>query len=409
MLRNDPLLSSRDGRLLLSAQAVDVVAAGVSSIALPWLVLSGGGSSTAAGLVYAFSIFPYVVFGLVAGVIGDRHRRRTIMWIAHGTQVAAALLIPIWALTGHPPLGVILVAAFAIGTARVFVDAAVFGAIAAIIGREHFTQGQATLSAAWAIGFFAGPAIGGVLIALIGPSFTLVAEAVGFAAALVLILQIRQSLDAADRNIGESAVQMAKEGLAVIWHSPRVRAYTWLSVTWNLGAAASAALIVPLLRQTLGLSSIKAGVVLAIGSAIGLGVPSLLGRIVPRFGAARVVAWMTGISSLAILATGLAPGFAVVATANSVRSLTDYSLLSTIIGERQRRVPDRLQARVGISGRMIAVSAIASGAVIGSLLSGPLGVRWVFVLSAVAVAAVLIVAVPGVLRADAAAQAETRI
>ena len=47
-LRNDPLLSDRDGRLLLAAQALDVVGAGVSMIALPWLVLDHGGTSTQA-------------------------------------------------------------------------------------------------------------------------------------------------------------------------------------------------------------------------------------------------------------------------------------------------------------------------------------------------------------------------
>jgi len=386
----------------LGAQALDVIAAGVSMIALPWLVLDGGGSATAAGLVYALGVFPYVVFGLVAGVVGDRYNRRTIMWIAHATQIAAALVIPAWAVLGHPPLGIILVAAFAIGTSRVFVDAAVFGAIAAIIGRERFIEGQATLSAAWAIGYFAGPALGGVLIAAIGPAFTLVAEAVMFALAMTMILRVRRPLDADDRSAGEAAIAMAREGLAVIWRSPRVRAYTWLSIAWNLAAAASAALVVPLLRESLNLTSLQAGIVLAVGSAVGLGVPTLLGRLVPRHGPGRVSAATTAASALAILATGLAPGFVTVAVANGVRSLADYALLSTIIGERQRGVPDRLQARVGISGRMIAVAAIAAGAVIGSVLSEPLGVRGVFVVSAIGVAIAFAIAIPGVLRAERA-------
>ena len=54
------------------------------------------------------------------------------MWLSHLGQAFVALIIPLWALTGPPPLGVVLVAAFAIGIARVFVDAAVFE-----IGRAH--------------------------------------------------------------------------------------------------------------------------------------------------------------------------------------------------------------------------------------------------------------------------------
>lgn len=375
-----------------------MIGAGVSMIALPWLVLDGGGSASSAALVFALSVAPYVAFGLVAGVVGDRHNRRRIMWVAHLVQVLAALVIPAWVLVGHPPLGVVLAAAIAIGTARVFVDAAVFGAIAAIIGRERFTEGQATLSAAWAIGYFVGPALGGALIAAIGPGLTLVAEAVMFACAMGMILAVRRPLDAEDRGPPEPALAMAREGLAVIWRTPRVRAYTWLSIAWNLAAASSAALVVPLLRESLGLSSVQAGIVLAIGSFVAIGVPSLLGWAVPRHGPGRVAAAMTGTSAVAILGTGLAPGFATVTVANGARSLADYALLSTIIGERQRGVPDRLQARVGITGRMIAVAAIASGGLIGAALAGPLGVRGVFVVSGIGVAVAFALTIPGVLR-----------
>jgi MFS family permease len=145
--RANPLLASRDGRLFLSAQALDFVAQGVASVALPWLILDGGGSSVSAGLVFTLTVFPYVVFGLPAGVVGDRYRRRRVMYAAHAVQGGCALVIPLWSLTGHPPLGVVLVAAFLIGAGRVFADAAAFGAVAAIAGRAAFTRAQATLQA----------------------------------------------------------------------------------------------------------------------------------------------------------------------------------------------------------------------------------------------------------------------
>jgi predicted MFS family arabinose efflux permease len=63
-------------------------------------------------------------------------------------------------------------------------------------------------------------------------------------------------------------------------------------------------------------------------------------------------------------------------------------------------VPDRLQARVGISGRMIAVAAISSGAAIGALLADVVGVRGVFVISAVAVAIAFAITIPGILRLE---------
>lgn len=375
-----------------------MLGSGVSSIALPWLVLDGGGSNTEAGLVYAVSMLPYVVFGLVAGVVGDRYSRRTIMWVTLAIQTAAGLAVPLWALAAQPPLALILLAAFVIGTARVFVDAAVFGAIAAIIGRERFTQGQATLSASWAVGMLVGPALGGVLIAAFGPATALFAEAVGFACATVLLLAIRRPLAADDHRGREPALAMAREGLEVMRASPRIRIYTWMSVAWNLGAAASAGLVVPLLRQTIGLTSTQAGVILAIGALMGVVVPALLAWVLPRFGAARVATAATAVSACSILAMGLSPGFASVLVSSAARSLSDFTILSTVIGERQRGVPDRLQARVGISIRMIAVAAITAGAAVGSLLADPLGVRVVYLLSAAAVGLVVVLVMPRVLR-----------
>ena len=374
-----------------------MIGAGVSMIALPWLVLDHGGSATQAGLIFALSVFPYVVFGLPAGVVGDRHSRRRVMWVSHLVQAFVALVVPLWAITGHPPLLLVLAAAFGIGTARVFVDAAVFGAISALIGRERFTEGQATLSAAWAFGYFAGPAIGGVLIGLIGPAYALLAEAVGFFVAFGLILLIRRDLDAGRHDeVHEPAAAMMKEGLDAIWRVPRVRAYTWVSIGWNLGAAMSAALIVPLLRDALGLSSLQAGLVLGVGSVMGLIVPVFLGRLVAARGPGDVTAGLTLLSFGSILATAAAPGFLTVLVTNAIRSLSDFAILSTVIGERQKGVPDRLQARVGITGRMIAVCAIAGGGVIGSVLADLVGVRGVFVISGLLVGVAIVLTIPRV-------------
>jgi predicted MFS family arabinose efflux permease len=49
---------------------------------------------------------------------------------------------------------------------------------------------------------------------------------------------------------------------------------------------------------------------------------------------------------------------------------------------------------------MIAVAAISSGAAIGALLADVVGVRWVFVISAVAVAIAFAITIPGILRLE---------
>ena len=53
MIRRNVLLASADGRRLLAAQLLDALGAGVSQVALPWLVLDRGGGPALAGLVFA--------------------------------------------------------------------------------------------------------------------------------------------------------------------------------------------------------------------------------------------------------------------------------------------------------------------------------------------------------------------
>jgi predicted MFS family arabinose efflux permease len=125
-----------------------------------------------------------------------------------------------------------------------------------------------------------------------------------------------------------------------------------------------------------------------------------LGRLVDTQGSGRVTAGLALLSSGSILATAAAPGFVIVTATNAVRSFTDFALISTVIGERQKGVPDRLQARVGITGRMIAVCAIAGGGAFGAFLADVIGVRGVFIVSGLGVAIAVILTIPRVLRLD---------
>ena len=102
--RDNAMLQTRDGRLFLAAQSLDSVAIGVAQVALPWLVLDATGSEAQAGLVFMLGLAPYVVFGLPAGLIADRFRRQTVIWMAHAFQACVAVIVPLWAIFATPPI-----------------------------------------------------------------------------------------------------------------------------------------------------------------------------------------------------------------------------------------------------------------------------------------------------------------
>jgi MFS family permease len=396
----NPLVQSHDGRLLLAAQLTDALGNGLASVALPWIVLDGGGSKSLAGLVFASTMVPYIVFGLPAGVTGDRHPRRWLMQVAHSGQAAAAIVVPLWAIGAHPPAALVLVSAFAIGIGRVYADAAAFGAIAQLVGPANFVQGQAALSTAWAIGLVSGPALGGVLIDAFGAVAAVSVEAAGFVAAAVLVSRIRRPLRAPEPERHETLAEAVRAGLAVIVHTPLLRLLTLVAIAWNLSIVGAEALIVPFLRQGLELDPGEVGVILAAGGVTGILVGPFISSAVDRLGGLRLVAASIVISGVATIMLGMAPGFWAALPAFVLLSFSFWVAVTTMIGERQRLAPEHLQARVGITGRMIAVSSMTVASLAASGLASFAPLRDLYVAFGIAALCVAAWAVPLLLRVE---------
>jgi predicted MFS family arabinose efflux permease len=382
--------------LFLAAQGLDSVAIGVASVALPWLLLSEGHSVGLAGLVYPLTIVPFVVFGLPAGALGDRLPWRRVMYVSHAVQAAASAAIPLWALSGAPPLALILIAAFLVGSGRVFADAAAFGAVASVVGPENFTRGQSALSAVWSVGFLAGPALAGVLVAAIGPSFALAAEASALVIAAALIAGVRtgRSSPAA----GPAGSQDVRAGLRFIRRDPAVRVFTVTSFGFALVTAGAVGLQVPLLRNTIGLSSTATGWTLALGAFTGtatsLATSALAQRVKPSL--LCLAAMVLAAATLAGLAT--ASGLLAAVVAFMAYSGLSWLLSTLFISERQRRAPADLQARVGIAGRMLLLGAVAVGSAVATALAGKAGIRLTYLAMAISAAIVATAAGPLLIR-----------
>ncbi len=390
---DSPLLRTRDGALFLSSQSLDSLAAGVAGVALPWLVLDATGSAAAAGLVFALEVVPYVVFGLFAGLAGDRLAARRLIIVSHLIEGVFALAIPLWAIvSGTPPLWLVATSAFMIGSARVFVDAGAFGAIASVVGPERFTSGQSLLSSAWAAGTLIGPALGGILVASIGPARTLFVEAVAFVVAAALIALVRTPLGSPNPSNGRLLDGVA-EGLRFIATDRVLRPLTAVGWVWNIASAGSFALLVPLLRTSAGLSAHETGVVLACGAGAGLTAAPILHVLQRRYNGQDLYLAMLFASTVPTAAIGYARGLIACIAAIIVLNLVLYIEMSTFIGARQTRAPAELQARVGISGRMVMTSSLALGSLLASALTRVMSLPTLFAAMAGATVLVGLVAV----------------
>jgi hypothetical protein len=111
------------------------------------------------------------------------------------------------------------------------------------------------------------------------------------------------------------------------------------------------------------------------------------------------------ISGLAVLALAASTAFWEVLAVWIVLSLAQWVSFTTAIGERQRHAPAHLQARVGITGRAIAIGSMTAGATGASLLAHVVELRTLYVGMGIATLIVAVVLGPRLLREPAAIHA----
>jgi MFS family permease len=79
----------------VSAEGVSMVGRAITTVVLPLVVYEETGSATQTGLLFAFRVVPYLVFGLIAGPVADRGNRRALIIGGNLVEGGLVLTIPI--------------------------------------------------------------------------------------------------------------------------------------------------------------------------------------------------------------------------------------------------------------------------------------------------------------------------
>ncbi|MBL0968782.1 MAG: MFS transporter [Brevundimonas sp.] len=254
----------RDFRFLWFGRVVAVLGIQVQSSALLWQVYEIARrdhpieqASLYLGLVGLCQFLPLLAFTLPAGALADRRDRKhtvTLSILVEGSCAAAFLLM---ALHGAPPLWGLLAVAAVFGAARAFLAPASQAFLPMVVGRKALPPAIAAQSIAFQTGAIAGPALGGVIVAVNVPLAYAVSLGMFLLAAGAFVL-IKTSGKPAPVENKLSPVESVKEGLAYVWKTKIV-----------LGAI-SLDLVVVLLAGVALLTPIFARDILHVG-AIGFG------------------------------------------------------------------------------------------------------------------------------------------
>ncbi|MCG8922848.1 MFS transporter [Lentzea sp. CC55] len=367
--------SERDFSRYLTARVLSVAGAVVSAVALPVLVYQLTGSAGWTSAVAAAEALPYLVFGLLAGALADRLDRRAMM-VALDVGVAAVLLsVPLAWWAGVLSAPHVVVVAFATQTAFVFFDAANFGALPALVGKDRLTAAYSTLFGRTTLVELVVPGLTGLVVAVVAPAALLAVNALTAVGSALLLRSIVSSMASPRpvRGAGDLVADV-REGLRFLWREPTIRTLTLVGATHSVASGAWVAVLVPFADRVLQVAPRGDARLAALFSCWGVGA-LIASRLVPeltaRWGGARLALTALPLSLLGGVLVLASPHWLLVCVALVYWGAAHATVVLNGITYRQQVCPEELQSRVNTTARMLAWGV---GQPVGAALAGAVSV-----------------------------------
>jgi predicted MFS family arabinose efflux permease len=378
--RGLPLRRDGEFRRYWAARVISLLGSAVTYVALPVLVYQVTGSSLWTALVTVAEGAPYLCVGLLAGAVADRLDRRRLMVATDLASAALLVTVPAAYAAGVLTAPHVLVAAFAVQTLFVFFDAANFGALPALVGRDRIVAAQAALMGTGTVMELVVPALAGAALAVVAAAPLLAVDALSFVGSALLLRAITRPLwDPARAGRPRRLAVEVRDGLTFLWRQRVIRTTTLVGATQAFTGGLFIGQLVPWADKVLGVppGDARLGLLFAAWGLGGLAATVLAPPLVRRAGEPRVILRFLPLSTLGLLASALAGRWLPAAISIAGWGVAYTVVVLAGITQRQKLTPDGLQSRVNTAGRMLSfglgwpLGALAGGAAAEAL--GPRG------------------------------------
>jgi MFS family permease len=300
-------LRERDFALLWGGLLVSLLGDGIYMVALPFAVLDLDGSATSLSLVgFAWSI-GMLAFLLVGGVLADRHDKRRQLLVADAVRLAAVGVAGALSLSGALEVWHLVLLSFVFGAGEGLSGPALGSIVPELVPEPILVQANALTQSLRPIGLrLAGPALGGVAVAVLDTGGALLLDTGSFAVSIAALLAMRSRVPVHEGEHEPLHVQL-REAAAF------VRSQTWLWATLVMAAVAllvflgPTEVLVPVrIEEDLGGTAGSFGLVLAVGGAGALIGTAAIGHLgMPRL-EVTFLYWCWGLATFALCGYALA-------------------------------------------------------------------------------------------------------
>lgn len=401
------LRESRDLRLLLTGELVTGLGTQATLVALPYQLYVETHSAFLTGLLGAVELVPLMAMALLGGALADRHDRRRMLLVIQAALILGASALAALAYAGSPPIALLYVLGAAMAGFGAVQNVTAGSIIPNLVSVERLRSALALNYGLNTLTMVIGPALGGVLIGVLGLGAAYTIDAVSCVAILGAVWlmspqppRVSAAVAAAEP---QRVLESIRDGLRFVRGNQALMgsfAIDLVAMTFGMPRALFAVLSVSVYHTGAGgtgllYASVAAGATVAALTTGWLSHARRLGRIVIW----AVVAWGVAIA-LAGVASSLWFAAALLALAGAADSVS--AVCRSAIN--QSVTPDHLRGRMSSVFTMVVTSGPRLGDVESGSVAALAGVRASVIsggLACVAGVAVILVAFPALLRFDA--------
>ncbi len=268
------VLRLRNFRLLWIGEGISVLGDQFFLIALPWLVLQlTGGDALATGTVLAVAGIPRALFVLIGGVLTDRVSPHRVMFVSNVLRGALVALLAVLILVETIDLWMLYGFALLFGLTDAFFFPAASAMVPQLVEERQLQSANAIIQGTIQISLLLGPALAGVIIALLGETpeavvverttaevvpamdgigIAFAADALTFLVSVITLGMMRIDHEEAKQKAQEveGVLSSIREGLASVWNDKTMRAIFILIVAINFFFSGPIIVGIPVLADT---------------------------------------------------------------------------------------------------------------------------------------------------------------
>ncbi len=366
--------------LLWTGQAVSEVGSQVTLLALPLLAaLTLHASTFEIAALSAAGSAAFLLVALQAGALVDRLRKKRVMVWADITRALVIATVPAAKLAGVLTIWQLYAVALVTSVLTVFFDVAYQSYLPVLVSREQLVDGNAKIGGSQSFAQFAGPSLGGLLVAGVGAAYAVVADAVSFVVSTVCTVAIEDPEPPPEaRPAGTRLRTEIAEGLGFVLRHPILKKVVGCTATHNFFSNMWGGVEIVFLVRVLHASPRVVGLVFALGALGGLVGAAFANRLARAVGSARIIwASLLVLTPFAFAGPSAFPGYGVLLISVSGFALGMGSVVYNVaqVSYRQAVTAPRLLGRMNASTRFIVWGVMPLGALAGGGLGTAIGIR----------------------------------